>query len=951
MSTPSPPIISNSIPRSSPGMIEFWWQPPVSGPVTGYKISCPELSITDQDVGNVGEAAFTGLTNNQSYQFSIKAYNGSGDSAPAYWPVWQAGSPSGPPTNINGQFTQDPNVFVVSVTPPVTSTILEYYWAKGTPVYQTSSNDYIGGTQYASTTTIPVQEFNPDRAYNFEVRAFSPPGWSQPSTESCQYARVSGCFITNASVTIPFGGIDTESDQVVILTPRVAGVPVTLYNRFGKVVQTFSAAETTANVNIVAYISADGCSNLWMARIVSSVANGVVFFSNYYINILFDSNGNAIIPLNIFENVTFYDKTGATIASLTSPGSASNFYAYILKISPSGIWAGTNDPNTWVTRCIMSGSIPSTNHRTYIQGVYLDSNNNIIISGVATNISGVTQTITAQDQNLSTIGTTISITGTGTTQYCFFIKFASNGLATNSWRAYVTSQISAQTYATNTTVNKYGQVIAAVRYRDATPQVIGSDNNIIGGTLPFTSSLGVGSSDTVLIRFCSTGVASSSWRAPIYASSIAQSKIDSPYSVVIDSNDNIYYTGFSEGGFIGASGIPLAVCSSNDTISISTVSLGLNNVFVTKYNNSGQPLWVTLLRGTNTLTVGTTTNFTIPTNSTNNATTPQYLQTYLDNQNNFTLIGVYSRASFDVLNRNQETVFTTPIPGNTLVSSFGATYVVKYVNDASNAYTSILNIVSTPNVNNSNVPVGYVRTSNDDLILFQQTMTTNSVSLNKIPIGIYGYNGSSTINANPDLSTFTTNLGTAGYQYIVKFTSSLSTIAMAQIHQSNAGTNVSTIFGGGTNQAGGYISLTSTNDVVVSGIYQNSIRVFDFGSDTSSFFLRSTSISNCQGLYVAKLTGTSSNSWVGQTTIAGSVGAPNNSNTLQQKFGTFLPATPFQVNATTNQIYTGAFTLASVYTLFDGYTSSIKTMGFQSTNLSNVTFFTSYPSDGRFSLY
>jgi hypothetical protein len=947
MSAPSPPIISNSIPRSSPGMIEFWWEGPVSGPVTGYKISCDGL-FTDQDVGNVGEAAFTGLTDNQRYQFSIKAYNGSGDSAPAYWPIWEAGTPSGPPTNINGQFTPDPNVFVVSVTPPVTSNVLEYYWAKGTPVYQTNSNDYIGGTQYASTTTIPVQEFNPDRAYNFEVRAFSPPGWSQPSTESLQYARVSGCFITNATVAMPFGGIDTDSDQVVILAPRVAGVPVTLYNRFGKVVQTFSDAETAANVTIIAYISADGCSNLWMARIIS---NGLTFFGSIYIKTLFDSNGNAIIPLNIFGNVTVYDKTGATIASLTSPGSLTqNFYGYILKFSPSGIWAGANDPNTWVTRFIISGSVASTNHRTAINGLTLDANDNILVQGQAFNFAFANQTVTVQDQNQATIGTAFIIPGPGISYlYGLVIKFASNGLFTNSWRAYITGFTGTPVYANCIQANQYGQVIVATRYRDPTPQVIGSDNNVIGTTLPFTSSIN-GSTETVLIRFCSTGVASASWRAPIYSSSIHTfSKNDIPFNVILDSNDNIYLTGFSESGPPGVTIVPLFVCASNDSTFLSTATLGNNNIYVTKYNNSGQPLWVTLLKGTNTSIFTNNTNFTIPTNNGNVGTTPQNLQTFLDNQNNFTLVGVYSRAPFDVLNRNQQTVFTTPVPGNTLVSSFGATYVVKYVNDASNAYTSILNVVSTPGTTQTNVPIGYVRTANDELILFQQSMTTVFPAFVNIPIGIYGYNGSSTINANPDLSTFTTNIGLAGYQYIVKYTSSLSTIAMAQIQQSNA-VIPGSVFGGGSNQAGGYIGLTSTNDVVVSGIYQNSIRVFDFGSDSSSFFLQSTSISNCQGLYVARLTGTPSNSWVGQTTIAGSVGAPNNSNTLIQKFGTFFTPTPFQVNQTTNQIYTGGYTLSSVYTLFDGYTSSITTMGFQSTNLSNVTFFTCYPSDGRFSL-
>ena len=950
MTTPSPPIISNSIPRSGNGALEFWWDPPATGPAfTSYRITCPTtIPAIDQSYSsNANYAYFSGITNNTSYQFQITASNASGESTPAVWPLWEAGIPSGPPTSVNATFTADPSVVVVSVTPPVTSNTLQYYYAKGIPFNQVNSNDYIEGTQYATSTTIPVQNFNPDRAYNFKVRAFSPPGWSEPSSDDVTYTRVSGCFITNATASLPFGGINTNSDQVVILVPRVAGVPVTLYNRFGGVVQTFSAAETVVGVNIIAYISADGYSNLWMARIIS---NGLAFLPNYYLNSIFDSNRNVIIPLNIFGNVTFYDKTGATIAALTSPGNLdNNFYGYILKFSPTGIWAGVNDPNTWVGRFIMSGSIPSTGHRTYMQGIFLDANNNIIVSGVATNISLATQTITVQDQSLTTIGTPITITGAGTTQYTIFVKFASNGLVTNSWRAYVTSQLSAQTYTANTTVNKYGQVIATVRYRDGTPQVISSDDTVIGGTLPFTSSLGQGLAETVLIRFCSTGVASASWRAPIYSSSIRTlSKGDVPYSVVLDSNDNIYMTGFSEGGVAGATTVPLFVCASNDTTFISTQTLGNNNIFTAKYSNSGQPLWVTLLKGTNTANFFNNTNFTIPTVNNNNSTTPQYLKTFLDNQNNFTLVGVYSRAPFDVLNRNQETVFTTPVPGNTLVSSFGATYVVKFVNDGSNAYTSILNTVSTPGLNQINAPIGNVINGNNELILFQQSLTTVFPAI--IPIGVYGYNGSSTINASPDLSTFTTNIGTGGYQYIVKFTSSLSTIAMAQIQQSNALFG-GVPFGGGASQAGGYIGLTSTDDVVVSGIYQNSIRVFDFGSDSSSFFLRSTSISNCQGLYVAKLTGTTSNSWIGQTTIAaGSVGAPNNTATLLQKANTFFTTIPFQVNQSTNQIYSGAYTLSSVYTLFDGYNSSIKTMGFASTNLSNVTFFTSYPSDGRFTL-
>lgn len=952
MSAPSPPVISNTIPRGTPNLLEFWWDPPTTGTVTSYRIQCPALSIDSSYGSDERYAYFSVPSNNVSYQFQITALNGVAESDPAVYPPWEAGVPSTPPTGVTGQLINS-STLSMSWTPPVTSNRIQYCWATGTPLNPTNPDDHLDGTvQYVSSTSGVITNIDPNRAYNFNVRAFSCPGWSDQSA-SLTYGRVYGTFVTNALVIASFSGIDTNGNQILLLSPRTLSVPMTLYDRFGNAVQTIPGSQTGFGNYYLTYISADGYSNLWMARVLCtgfSSGSFFTFFTNFQFNALFDTNGNIIFPVNVFANITIFDKTGATVAALTSPGNIlSNFYGYIIKFSPTGIWTGAGDPNTWVARFVISGSVASTNHRTAITGLVLDKDNNIIVSGVATNFSGTTQTVSVFDQTQSLVGTAFTVPGTlngvtFTTNTGVFIKYGANGLAASSWRGYVTSVTSSQLFV-STRVNQHGQVIVATRYRDPTPQVIGSDDSVVGNTLPFTSSLGgSGYTDTVLIRFCSTGVASASWRAPIYSSSLnTLSKYDIPISVLIDSNDNIYCTGASELGVPGDTTVPLFVCASNDTTFISTVTLGYNNIFTAKYNNTGSPLWVTLLRGTNQ--TSNTFNTAFNTYSLNwSQTTPQYFQTSLDRSENVCLIGPYNRNSFEVINRNDSVVYTTNTPGVNLSnnSTFTATYVVKLVDDGSNANVAILNSVSTNTVQfNFIYPIRHAVNSSNEMFVYTQNNTPDTSLTSSIQTGIYGYTGTPTISPNFDLST---NIITPlGYNLVTKFTSSLSTVSIAQLQQSS--------FIVGAPTLGGYMKIDSNDNVILTGIYRSRLDVSDFGSSEINISRQvPTSFPNSLGLYVAKLTGTPSNSWVGQTGMVGGTSLNDFNQRIFLNNQIFFPIVNFQVNLSTNSIFGGAQTLSSLYTLYDGYNSTVKLMGFQSTNLSNVTFFSSYPSDGRVSL-
>ncbi len=936
MSAPSPPVISNTIPRGTPNLLEFWWDPPRTGTVTQYRIQCSALSIDAYYSASAERYAYFPVpSNNVFYQFQISALNGAAESDPAYYPPWEAGSPSGPPTSIGGQFIT-PSTLSMNWTAPVTPNTLQYYLAQGIPLAQSNASDILQNVQYSRISTAVITNINPDRAYNFNVRAFTTPGWSAPS-DTLTYGRVYGCFITNAVIFASISGVDANGNQAVVCSVRDSTAPVTLYNRYGIAVQTLSAATASSSLMIV-YISADGYSNLWIARLSFT---GTPFGSTIYYTIKFDSNGNFILPYVLGGNVTVFDKTGATIAALTSSSNSLNGNLYIIKFSSTGVWSGVNDPNTWVTRITLSGNIANSAHGVRIINLIFDSENNIIVQAIATNALGSIQTVTVFDQNQSTIGSGISITagiaGGTSVINTIFIKYASNGLFTNSWRGYILVTGQVQGIQINQLrLNKYNQIISAVRYREQNCTVYGSDDAVIGSALPFTSSLNIGNSETALIRFCSSGIASLSWRAPIYSSSLnTLSKNDIPMNINIDSNDNIYLTGFSEFGTPGNTTVPLFVCASNDTTFISTVTLGYNNLYTAKYTNTGTPLWVTLFKGTNTTASNANTNFTINFNNGNNQTTPQYLKTFFDRDENLCLVGAYSRGSFDIINRNNTTLYTTALPGNSNISSVAATYAVKITEDGSNASFAIINYLSTPLPQATIVPIQCAVDRSNQLYILENCATNISATAT-VPVGVFGSNDIIT----PNLST--NSLGSDGFGLLVKFTSSMSTISMATFKHSTFGGITSTNF------QPNYMALDSNDIPIVSGIYRNYFTVSDFGN-SSVDFQRQTNVSNAYGLFVTKLTGTPSNSWVGQVSIGGNF-ASSNANALVQVSGTFQPVVNFGINLSTNSVYTGANTLSSVYTLYDGYNSTVKTMGFVSTNLSNVTFFCSYPSDGRVTL-
>jgi hypothetical protein len=949
MSAPSPPVISNTIPRGTPNLLEFWWDPPVSGTVTQYRLQCSALSIDQYyDVSAERYAYFSVPSNNVFYQFQITALNGAAESDPAYYPPWEAGFPSGAPTSIGGQFIT-PSTISMNWTAPVTPNTIQYYLTQGVPLNQSNSTDVLQNVQYAGTTSAVLPEFNADRAYNFNVRAFSTPGWSDPS-DSLTYGRLYGCFITNAFTASTLAGVDSNGNQVVVCAARTSGTPVRLYNRLGNLVQEFSGAETSGSgqtFRCIVYISADGYSNVWAAKIICGFSSTVATSSTgTQINIQFDSNNNIIIPINISNSVTVYDKTGAIVTSFTSPGIAANVYGYVIKFSPTGIWNGVNDPTTWVSRVLISGASSSALHSTRITGIVLDSNDNIIINCSAQNVLATPQTITVSDQTQTTIGTPITISGNLSTLNTVYVKYASSGLVTNSWRAYVSSVNSQQIMNQQLAVNKYGQVIAAATYREISA-LYGSDDTLIGSVLPFTSSLATTSSYTqsVLIRFCSTGAAATSWRAPMYASSLfTLSKQTVPRSVLIDSNDNIYCTGFSELGTRGNDTVPLFVCASNDTTFISTVTLGFNNVYTAKYTNTGEPQWVTLLKGTNIVGSGvnaaTHNTFFAPGPSGNNTTnTPQYLTTTFDNDQNVCLVGPYYRGNFEVINRNNLVTYTAPISGASTNSTFVATYAVKLTNEGSNAFVGIVNTISstTSLITGFIYPTKIAFDSSNSMVLLENIYNplAGTTTISSVGIGIYGNENTSI----PTLSTI--NITGDPYGCVVKFTSSMSTINIASLYQRrNNSTTSSAVYNN-------YLGIDSNDDVIVSGNFTNFLAIADFGNPISSFTrgfnIAGGTLNTYQGMYVAKLTGNPSNSWVSQVAASNTTGVNQTNLVFQQFVG-------FNINPTTNSIYTGGYVTSNIYTLYDGYNSTVKLMGFASTTMSNVTFFTSYPSDGRVTL-
>lgn len=938
MAPPSPPIL-NSVPKARPTTLQFWWSPPTTGPVTGYRLQCIAASIDRTVSASEFTSQFTGLTDGTTYQFQIEAFNNDGYSDPAYFMPAQPGVISEPPTGI--QVTTNGLNTNVSWTAPTTPLDIGAYWVTAIPSDAQSSNDYVVQSVPPTETYANMTNLNyistpsqPDRSYTFNVRAYTSPGWSdQSQLASTTLNTVYGSYVTN-SIALLRPATDVQGNQWCYIKPAVGGVDMKLYNRFGTLVQTIPAAlVSTTTTTIIAYVSADGFTNCWMARI-SGGTTGILSSAGLMnrVTSLVDSEGNFIMAQQYSGTTTYslFDKTNTLVRTVTVATTVISVFI-IIKLSPTGIYSGSSDPNTWMVNMSGTSSLISYN----LQGFKLDRNNNIIVSITATSSTPSVITSTIYDKN----NTTIASFSLNPTEFgAYIIKIRSDGAATgvsgeNSWRAYITTQSgSRNTYPTALEVNKYGQIIAGFSYKSTFAIVVGSDNTSVGGPLPFQSTMGTSSfTNTCLVRFCSTGQGASSWRAVQYSSSLGLSKYETPYSIHITSNDDIIYTMFSEGL---STNIPLFACDGNNDFSFKTFNAGFNNICMMKYTNDGSLQWLAGLRG-NVSTIqpspfsSTTTWFQTTTiyngggSSTNSGVTP-YLFTTLDQQDNLVMYGIYYRAGFDFVNSNGDVIGQTASTRNTASSQ---TFVAKLSTNTGTQGWLAMQGYGSNNVFGSQFSSVFLPTtlaidnSNHIVIGGQNYSTTTSYFVNSNMSTGYirpqGYISTANV----------TGFALTRYDPLLSTVSSMvymPTVALAPLQQ--------------------FLQIDSQNNYITGGRYFSTLNQYTWFTSTNTISTLIMGISTArQGVFVGKGTNDPTTSWLGNIgNTSGNVWV-----TQQTPDGNQFWSGLTRVNLSTNRIQvTGSVSTGTVF-LYNKNNSTVTQFGNSSDlNASTCTFFASYSPSG-----
>ncbi len=933
MSLPSPPIL-NSVPKARPTTLQFWWDPPATGPVTEYRLQCIAAAIDVTVSSTTSTYQFTGLTDGTTYQFQIQARNNNGYSDPAYFIPAQPGIISGPPTNVTATALNNTNA-LVTWTQPTTPLDIQYGWVTGVPSDTQSSNDYVIQTILSTQSSINMPVNFNNRSYSFNVRSFTSPGWSAQGTASSIVSQntLYGCYVTNV-VGTPYPIIDSQGNQWAIVIAADNAASVKLYNRFGTLVQTVSGG---ANVGIIVYVSADGFSNLWMATITgiqASSYNDTTFVLNnsQKMTSLVDSEGNLIMTrggyVSSSTSIIFRDKHNTIIRTI--PYASSTTIYITVKISPTGIWSGnSSDPNTWISH-IETGSPVMYVGCT---GFSLDNNNNIIASLRCNNNSASLRTLTVYDKTGTQIG---SITIPSFNITTMIVKYRSDGAATgtggNSWRAYIEANNAVIPFSQAFKVNKYGQVIAAIAYRSSI-SVFGSDDIRIGEILPFSSTMGNASSftESCLIRFCSSGQAATSWRAAQFSSTLGLSKLETPRSVHITSTDDIIYTVYSEGL---STNMQYFACGSTNSSFIST-NVTYNNICMMKYTNSGSPIWLSLLQGSVSSPITTspgTTFFNTAATFGGQATTSQLLFTTLDKQDNLVLYGVYRNAGFRFINANGQVIGQT---GRPVASNGVNSFIAKLsTNTAVNGWVAQQRV-------NANIPLSL----NTYSLTIDNSNHIIASGLNFSTITQYFVNNNMSTTAIVPQGMIST-INTAGIG-IMRYDPLLASVSVMTICTTSSPTTCITE----------YLDVDTDNNIVITGRYattsgtlrQSRAIMYNWYTSTvqSSTIIKAISTVGT-AMFLGKTTGNIPTSWV--TQVGNNLGSEiNTSHWPASGIPYGLYAGYFSINPSTNRIYTSAYASASVVYLYDRNDTPIIQLGnLTDTRGSNVMYFNGYQPNGNY---
>jgi hypothetical protein len=185
MSTPSVPLIVVR-PRATNQSLEFYWAPPSSdggSAITGYVLADAGHSLSY----NLGASTYyhqvTGLTNGETYSFTLAATNGNGTGPTAAFRSVQPGNKPTPPTNVTASLGTSTAIVNWALPTNNSGASLIRNLVEAVPVDEAGAEQRtstIYGTTYGNGTARFVSPLG-SYTYKIYVHSINDPGWSARS--------------------------------------------------------------------------------------------------------------------------------------------------------------------------------------------------------------------------------------------------------------------------------------------------------------------------------------------------------------------------------------------------------------------------------------------------------------------------------------------------------------------------------------------------------------------------------------------------------------------------------------------------------------------------------------------------------------------------------------------------------------------------------------------------
>jgi sugar lactone lactonase YvrE len=274
---------------------------------------------------------------------------------------------------------------------------------------------------------------------------------------------------------------------------------------------------------------------------VADLANGVAA----------DSSGNVYITGQYQSNpLTIFNLDGSTFTTLAHSGSND---AFVIKYNPTG------NP-VWATRIAGSSDERGVS-------IAVDDKGNVYVSGRYSS-----NPVTVFNLN----GTSFRNVPLGGITNAFLVKYDTNG--TPLWASRFGGE--SVDLVHNIAVDSKGEVYLTGQYSSTLLDFYKAD-----GTLDLNVNLSnAGGIEAFLVKYSTEG-------NPIWANRLTGAGNEFGFGVAVDSNGNVYTTGFF-------TSTPMGILNLNQTPFQTLPNSGTDDVYVIKYTTNGNPVWATRLGGT-----------------------------------------------------------------------------------------------------------------------------------------------------------------------------------------------------------------------------------------------------------------------------------------------------------------------------------------------------------------